>query len=117
MKASNIQGAWAGAGLILFNPHKVIRRIKTTLSEEETAHLISPLSNDSNNSYAQKFSLIPCTPSKVDSANLRSADEAFGCNIWAGIFDTQRRNIFSNYLPSIFNIKPSILLANTIIIV
>ena len=86
----NICSTWSGAGLIPLNSQKVIRRIKATLSEQETAQLLIddiPL-DDSNKSHAEKFSLVPHTLSNINSANLRSASEALVHNVQAGIFDT-----------------------------
>jgi len=94
MEPSNIQSAWSGAGLILFNPRKVIRRVNTTLSEREMA-LINDLegatdisTSEDSKSHAEKFSLVPHTPSNVNSADLRSASEALAYNVQVGIFDT-----------------------------
>ena len=94
MEPFNICSAWSSAGLIPFNPRKVIRRIKTTLSEQETALIKNPESttdastSDDSNSYAEKFSLVPHTPSHINSASLRSANEALTRNVHANIFDT-----------------------------
>ena len=95
IKPSNVKSAWSGAGLIPLNSQKVIRCIKATLSEQETARLLTvddtPLADDSNKSHAQKFSLVPHTPSKVNPVALRSASEALAYNVQAGIFDTPTR--------------------------
>ena len=92
MKASNIQSAWNGAGLIPFNPQKIIRHLKAGLAEQETQQLISqnatPLTLMQTPPHARKFNLIPDTPSKVDRLNVRSAAEALAHNVQAGIFDT-----------------------------
>ena len=91
MEPSNVCSAWSGAGLIPFNPRKVIRRIKATLSEQETALINNPnaaAGTPISESHVEKFSLVPHTPSNVNSANLRSASEALAYNVHAGIFDT-----------------------------
>src|SRR5437667_8927474 len=91
MKPSNVKSAWSGAGPILLNSQKVIRRVKATFSEQETAWLLTvddTPSDDSNHSHAQKFSLVPHTLSQVNSVALRSASEALAHNVQAGIFDT-----------------------------
>ena len=91
MKPANVKSAWSGTGLIPLNSQKVIRRVKATFSEQETVRLLTvddTPSDDSNNSHAQKFSLVPHTPSKVNSVALRSASEALAHNVQAGIFDT-----------------------------
>jgi hypothetical protein len=97
MERSNIKSAWSGAGLIPFNPRKVIRRINGTLSEHETTLINNPniatstsTSKDSK-SYAEKFNLVPHTPSSINSDTLRSASEALAHNVQAGIFDTPTR--------------------------
>lgn len=102
MKSSNIKSAWSGAGLIPLNAQKVIRRIKATSSDQETMRLQTPAPNNSD-SYAQKFSLMPYTPSKVDSANLRSATEALAHTIEAGIFDTPTKEYILKSSASIQN--------------
>ena len=84
MQSSNIQSAWCAAGLIPFNPQKVIRRLKAVLAEKETAQLImdTPSPQMQPTSHAYKFSLVPHTPSKLDSNHLRSAKEALVYNVW-----------------------------------
>ena len=94
MKPCNVKSAWSGAGLIPFNPRKVIRRIQAAFAEQETL-----LINDTNSAvdtpisdfHAEKFSLVSHTPSKVNSIALRSASEALAHNVQAGIFDTPTR--------------------------
>ena len=81
MEVSNIASAWSGAGLISFNPQKVIRRIKAESAEKEIAQLtISTLPLSPRSS---KFDLVPNTLSKLDSTILRSANEALLHNIQA----------------------------------
>lgn len=97
MEQSNIKSAWSGAGLIPFNPRKVIRRINTALSEQETTLInnpdgaVSASTSENSKSHAEKFSLVPHTPSKIDSVALRLASEALVYNIQTGIFDTPTR--------------------------
>jgi hypothetical protein len=92
MKASNIQSAWSGAGLIPFNPQKVIRRVKAIHAEQETAQLITGITSPStpmqSPSHAHKFNLVPHTPSNIDPVSLRLAAKALAHNVEAGIFDT-----------------------------
>ena len=95
MKPSNVKSAWSGARLIPFNPQKVIQCIRATFTDQETAlindHGSTVNASTSESSYAEKFSLVPHTPSKVNSVALRSASEALAHNVQAGIFDTPTR--------------------------
>jgi len=92
MTSSNIESAWSGAGLIPFKPQKVIRRVKAGAAEAETLKLIvgPPPSIETlpTLSPKSKFNLVPTTPSRVDPAVLRSANEALFENIDKGILDT-----------------------------
>ena len=95
MKPSNIKSAWSGAGLIPFNPRKVIRCIRATFVDQEIVlindHESTVNASTSESSYAEKFSLVPHTPSKVNSVALRSVSEALAHNVQAGIFNTSTR--------------------------
>ena len=91
----NICSAWSGAGLIPFNPRKIIQRIKSSHSDQETALINNPDSAAStpiSESHAEKFNLVPHTLSNVNSANLRSASEALANNVAMAIFDTPTKS-------------------------
>jgi len=78
--------------LISFQPQKVIHRLKAGTAEAETSMLIIglplPVETLPMLSPKSKFNLVPTTPSCIDSAILRSANEALFENIEKRILDT-----------------------------
>jgi len=69
MQSSNIQSARLGTGLIPFNSQKVIRRLRARIAEEEVPRLTMDMPSPSEppTSHAYRFSLVPQTPSKLNS--------------------------------------------------
>ena len=97
IEQSNIKSAWSRAGLIPFNPWKIIRHINAALSEQETTlinnsnSVTNASTSEDSKSYVEKFSLVPHTSSKIDSVALWLASEALVYNVQTGIFDTLMR--------------------------
>ena len=102
MKESNILSAWNSAGLLSFNPQKVIRHLKSERAEAETEFMIaehlvpkasasmstpSPLSN--------RFAHVLGTPSKLNSDALHIANEALIGNIQKRILNTPTKAYIS----------------------
>ena len=88
MKPSNIKNAWSGAGLLPFNPQKVIRRLKAPIADNDVAELVASTNPPPLSPQSSKFDLVPNTASKLDSGVFRSANEALISKIEAGILDT-----------------------------
>ena len=92
MSSSNITNAWSGAGLIPFMPQKVLRRLRGNRSDNETVQLQALENKQSQiSSSHHAFDLVPTTPSQLDPANFRAANETLANNIEAGILDTPTR--------------------------
>ena len=115
MTASNIESAWSGAGLDPFLPQKVIRRLKTELSEAEAAQLnatmMSVETTPPSSPRSHRFNLVPFTSTQLDSATLRSANEALLNNIEAGILDTPTRT----YIPKLASLCEHLRASNVLI--
>lgn len=108
MSPLNIKGAWSGAGLIPFMPQKVIRRLKTGITNTEIIQLttleIPKTPKILPSSPQSRFNLVPNTPSHLNPATFRSANEALLNNIQASVLDTPTRT----YIPKLVSLSENL---------
>ena len=111
MKPSNIQSAWSEAGLLPFNPQKVIRRLKAAIADNDVTELVASTNLPLLSPQSSKFNFVPNTPSKLDSEVFRSANEAFISKIEAGILDTSVKA----YIPKLVGLSEHLWAHNIVV--